>query len=973
MDVVDSVRNRLENVTALVTQLAGRQDLVEQDESKMAVLREMDELLSQWCRKLELGLEQGRGMLEKGDPEKSPRVAVLNRAPDVPMGSKQTKRTSNDSATADGSGEDGVRRSSRKKKKKKTTTVEAERGEEVVARSSARASYRKAAAPAPRKVAVPDSEDYSEAVVVAQKGNAGKRVRGEASKIRDGMPGRTEAGGLVYFALSNKVPMAAGKSRKRQSSLWSCPVFGVVGEEEGVVVVNGGAVVVDRTCLDQLQFSSLVQQERQWYLQQLEADLVRRFQVNAPVLFENAGAVMLNARQLLVDGKNGDESNVVIEELRLKKAHQTMVNIVSSSLSAVNNTVLMVAAKIHSQLALAAAGEGFLERAEALAGLCALKADTIARYRSVGELMLRSPVVACMLPGFVAPLLEPITCLLDDDSAVERLEAACMTQDQVLQLLPAPPSVEDHIDDANGGHVQLHVQLRNAPPDLMPLPEMPLSRMRDAPRKCRKCGEQVIQYECSSGGCFIKTCWKCAGYKSDPLEPTHWYPGGHGEWLKVYMFCPKHCLDAPLLTREYGLYTKGTENNGGGGEVMTLQQFLVHSQVSEAATIVELFSRPSSLFTIVPQPGDGWCTFHCVCSAMEMELHDLVGQLKSSVAAYLEDENVRDKFDKKLANKFKKLWEELDPEDAESVQVLWASDSGDYSLPFLAWVLNRENACAVQIHFWEIRNLQLKESSQKYPDTGEEDIEFQRHIHILKSNAVMPHHDLLIPREPDAPSMDRDGFVVHRQAVAVDSFTRDYFESLPLDLFHVIFNNAPANSEENDGKRLQVDFATIEGSSVTAQRFMIELKRRLRELVPNYRVGGAAVLRSEEGCLGQLPHLDYPPPPAEGNARPTVPLGCLVALMDGTTIDVWSGAIGYELNGCGRRFERQTLVLNAGDVLLFRGDLVHAGASSAVLNVRVHCYLEPLDGSFQRQLEADGTEVTYFMHECDAIVWREDV
>ena len=971
MDVVDSVRNRLENVTALVTQLAGRQDLVEQDESKMAVLREMDELLSQWCRKLELGLEQGRGMLEKGDPEKSPRVAVLNRAPDVPMGSKQTKRTSNDSATADGSGEDGVRRSSRKKKKKKTTTVEAERGEEVVARSSARASYRKAAAPAPRKVAVPDSEDYSEAVVVAQKGNAGKRARGEASKIRDGMPGRTEAGGLVYFALSNKVPMAAGKSRKRQSSLWSCPVFGVVGdedeEEDGVVAVNGGAVVVDRTCLDQLQFSSLVQQERQWYLQQLEADLVRRFQVNAPVLFENAGAVMLNARQLLVDGKNGDESNVVIEELRLNKARQTMVNIVSSSLSAVNNTVLMVAAKIHSQLALAAAGEGFLERAEALAGLCALKADTIARYRSVGELMLRSPVVACMLPGFVAPLLEPITCLLDDDSAVERLEAACMTQDQVLQLLPAPPSVEDHIDDANGGHVQLHVQLRNAPPDLMPLPEMPLSRMRDAPRKCRQCGEQVIQYGCSIGGCFIKTCWKCAGYKSDPLEPTHWYPGGHGEWLKVYMFCPKHCLDAPLLTREYGLYTKGTENNGGGGEVMTLQQFLVHSQVSEAATIVDVFSRASCQLTIVPQPGDGWCTFHCVCSAMEMGLHDLVGQLKSSVAAYLEDENIRDKFDKKLAKTFKKLWEELDPEDAESVQGLWASDSGDYSLPFMAWVLNRENACAMQIQFWEIRDLLVKPSSQQYPDSGDE--EFQRHIHILKSNPVMPHHDLLIPREADAPSMNRDGFVVHRQAVVVDSFTRDYFESLPRDLFHVIFNNAPVESEENDGKRLQVDFALIEDSSVTAQRFMIELKRRLRELVPNYRVGGAAVLRSEEGCLEQRPHLDYPPPPAEGNARPTVPLGCLVALMDGTTIDVWSGAIGYELNGCGRRFECQTLVLNAGDVLLFRGDLVHAGASSAVLNVRVHCYLEPLDGSFQRQLEADGTEVTYFMHECDAIVW----
>ena len=868
MDVVRSVRTRLENVTALVTELAGRQELVE-DEFVMVVVREMDKLLPQWCEKL----EQACGMPEEGDLEEPLR-------PDVPVvSSKQTKRTNKDTATG--------RRSSRKKK----AVVEAR---------------------PPRKMTARDpEEEENNRVVVA------KRARGKASKIRDGMAGRTETGDLVYFALSNKIPTAGNARKRKATSLWSCPAFGV------------DHMVADRSSLEQLQFSSLVQLERVWYLQQLEADLVRRFRVNAPVLFENAGADMLTARQFLLEGTGVDEStNVVIDGLRLRQARHNVANIVSSKLSAVNNTVLMVAAKMHSQLA---DGERFLERAEELASVCTLKADTIARYRSVGELMLRSPVVACMLPGFVAPLLEPITCLLGDDGAVERLEAACMDQNQLLQL-PAPPSVED----------------RNL---VTVVGDAPRLRKRDAPRKCRKCGEDVIQYGCSVDGCFIRTCWKCVGYESDPLERTYWYPGGgEGEWLKVYMFCPKHCLNSPpILTHEYELYVKRVEES----QVMTIQEFLVHSQVSEAAAIVDLFSRPRPPFTIVPQPGDGWCTFRCVATALEMELHTLIRQLKSAVDAYLEDENVCGGFDEESADEFKQLWEQLDPEDAETVQVLWSSNCGDYSLPMMAWFLNRDNPRAVQIRFWGIRDSKLQPSTQTYPDAG--DVEFERHIDILKSNPVMPHYDLLKAREPEAASLDRDGFIVHTKAVAVDAFTRDYLYSLPVELFHAIFNNAPANDEENDGKRLQLDFATVEASSVTAQQFMIELKNRLRELVPNFRVAGAAVFRSEEGCLAQLPHLDYPPPT----------LVCLVALVDGTSIDVWPAAIGYELNASGRRFERENVVLNAGDVLLFRGDLVHAGASSAIVNVRVHCYLEPVDGSFQRQWAPDGT---YFMHECDAIV-----
>ena len=44
------------------------------------------------------------------------------------------------------------------------------------------------------------------------------------------------------------------------------------------------------------------------------------------------------------------------------------------------------------------------------------------------------------------------------------------------------------------------------------------------------------------------------------------------------------------------------------------------------------------------------------------------------------------------------------------------------------------------------------------------------------------------------------------------------------------------------------------------------------------------------------------------------------------------------------------LTLNCGDMLVFRGDLVHAGAAFDQLNVRLHAYLDVMGGP-QRQVD----------------------
>ena len=38
--------------------------------------------------------------------------------------------------------------------------------------------------------------------------------------------------------------------------------------------------------------------------------------------------------------------------------------------------------------------------------------------------------------------------------------------------------------------------------------------------------------------------------------------------------------------------------------------------------------------------------------------------------------------------------------------------------------------------------------------------------------------------------------------------------------------------------------------------------------------------------------------------------------------------------------QRKVIRLQIGDILIFRGDLVHSGAAFTAENVRVHCYLD---------------------------------
>lgn len=107
-------------------------------------------------------------------------------------------------------------------------------------------------------------------------------------------------------------------------------------------------------------------------------------------------------------------------------------------------------------------------------------------------------------------------------------------------------------------------------------------------------------------------------------------------------------------------------------------------------------------------------------------------------------------------------------------------------------------------------------------------------------------------------------------------------------------------------------------------------------------LGGIALLQSKPGCLAQLPHADYNisglvEARNQGMSEKNCPLGAMFGFQD-FTLDIWPEAL--LLKKSDKVFLRKVVPIKEGQLLLFRGDLVHAGSHYASLNHRLHFYLD---------------------------------
>ena len=528
-------------------------------------------------------------------------------------------------------------------------------------------------------------------VVQVEKKNKRKKV------IPDATAGETSDGTLVFFSLA----------LERVEKMWKCPA------------VDGNELQVVRSQLTCIDFADLLNDQRIWYLSRLEEEILRRFRVNFPVLFRSQGLEMTMARESLIQGS--DSVNGLIDILASRVEALQVSSKQSPSLSAANNTALMISAKLHQQMS----GQQdwypeWLEQVRSLCQRCKLSFTTMERYRKAGELMLRCQVLTCLLPSFVQQLESPIEALLDTEESKNRLAAAFEEQ---MQEFDGGLRLNGR---GNGGREIESPPVLPPPP--LPVIEFPNTRGRPVRGKmCQRCSSNRIK--CHS--CKRLFCWKCDGYHEALPEPPLVYPGTDTP-IKIYMFCKPHVDKYELINGAYLRYTKSVKGNP-----LTLPRWIQTAQVEEAAAMVQIFSADNRQFNVIPIAPDGWCIFGCVARATSTTLSRLILDLKRFVATTDLRDLIVQKYEH-VMGLFRGL--DLEDPDDDSIQKLWSGGGGDVLIAVLAKFLNSNGS--FRIVDWMITDGRLQRGHLCYPDENQ----YDNTINVLLSNKVMPHYDLLVAK-----------------------------------------------------------------------------------------------------------------------------------------------------------------------------------------------------------------------------------
>lgn len=148
-----------------------------------------------------------------------------------------------------------------------------------------------------------------------------------------------------------------------------------------------------------------------------------------------------------------------------------------------------------------------------------------------------------------------------------------------------------------------------------------------------------------------------------------------------------------------------------------------------------------------------------------------------------------------------------------------------------------------------------------------------------------------------------------------------------------------ARTGNDDGLRTQAHMNVQKVPWLCAVRSVVQ--NAISPVISNrHELAHWAVLASWPGCQRQHRHCDHDPATFAGLADPDVPMAIVVALQPGTSMLVWPGCIRGRFPDEGTDGTR--LVLDRNDVLIFRGDLVHAGDAYTTFNARIHVFADAI-------------------------------
>ena len=180
-------------------------------------------------------------------------------------------------------------------------------------------------------------------------------------------------------------------------------------------------------------------------------------------------------------------------------------------------------------------------------------------------------------------------------------------------------------------------------------------------------------------------------------------------------------------------------------------------------------------------------------------------------------------------------------------------------------------------------------------------------------------------------SLAVDGYEIHRGYSNIDTNILEYMTEYAKKA-EPIFNDNTIN-RRNDRLRRQI-------SLPLRNTWLRDIRQKLQERYPKHKINDAVLLQSMPGCRRQAAHCDYVPSAELTNTNTnTMPLLFILALEENTYLDVWSGS-HLRKSVRSNPILPSRLTLNAGDAIIFRPDLVHAGSAYDKSNTRIHFYID---------------------------------
>ena len=182
----------------------------------------------------------------------------------------------------------------------------------------------------------------------------------------------------------------------------------------------------------------------------------------------------------------------------------------------------------------------------------------------------------------------------------------------------------------------------------------------------------------------------------------------------------------------------------------------------------------------------------------------------------------------------------------------------------------------------------------------------------------------------NAAAMSDPGYVVLRGAVDKDQVVRFAPGVGPSSN---VFNG-------HDGKR------TTRVASMIMIDILSDVLKEIGLLTDTWRISDTSIITSVPGCGHQEAHTDYDVAFMAKLPHTLLPYSVLLGAGPGCSIvTVWPNSTGMHRKMSTKpaaKIEPVHVVLGAGDLLIMRGDLYHAGGAYPLEhNTRVHTFLEP--------------------------------